>query len=180
VTYSQTVGHRKRLLAAPLFAAIAIAAAVPGPSLAAGSTGPGVYDPSSPAGDQYADPFERGRSAGGGDVAPAGGGAAGGGGNHASAPAVAATAPPALQASAVPAFGAGVTRRVAAGSPAAGSAAPSHAQVERAATDRVLAAREVGSVESSATGDLLLIGGVSAALVLGAALLAYLRRRSVP
>jgi hypothetical protein len=134
-----------------------------------------VYDPSSPAGDQYADPFERGRSAGGG----------GGGDRTApgSAPGMPATAPgtagpPTRQADAVAAFGAGVKPRFAEGSSTGGAPRRSHTGADRAAADRALAASEIKGVDSSATGDLLLLAAISAGLVLTAALLGRLRRRN--
>jgi hypothetical protein len=171
VAYSQKVGLRKRLLAASLSAGIVTALVGAAPSLATGPAATGVYDPSSPAGDQYSDPFERGRSAGGGGrVTPSGA-------PGASPLGVGAAGPPTRQASAVPAFGAGVTRRIAAGGRSGGSAARPRAGADRATADRALAAREIGGVDSSSTPDLLLIGGASAALVLGAALLGRLRRR---
>jgi hypothetical protein len=173
------VAHRKRLLAALLAAALASVFFAPAPSFAAGGAGEGVYDPSSPAGDQYADPFERGRSAGGGG---------GGGGGDSTAPnsapgtptpAAGTAGPPTRQANAVPAFGAGVTRRFAEGSSAGGAPTRSHAGADRAAAaDRALAASEIKGVDSSATGDLLLLAAISAGLVLAAALLGRLRRRN--
>jgi hypothetical protein len=171
VTYSHDVGHGTRPFAASL-AAIALALAAPAPTLATAPTGPGVYDPSSPAGDQYSDPFERGRSADGGDRSAAGGGPG------AAVPAAGAEAAPTRQADTVAPFGSGVTRRVASGGSDSGSAAPSRADARRAHADRVLAAQEIAGVDSSATGDVILIAAISAALVLGAALLPRVRRRS--
>jgi uncharacterized protein HemX len=46
--------------------------------------------------------------------------------------------------------------------------------------DRLLTKSELAAVDTSATGDLLLIAAVSSALVLGAGLLAWLRRRNLP
>jgi hypothetical protein len=161
------VGRPKCLLAASI--SLSIAAAIAGPVDAASAESQ-FYDPSSPAGAQYSDPLAQGRTAGGAHAHPG------------TAPEVA--APPSRPASSVGAFGEGITPRTARAGPgdngtgkadsgrAAGSDPPARDGVAASvAADRAVAARELADVGAYPTGDLLLIAGIAAMLVLGAAAL---------
>jgi hypothetical protein len=150
--------RRAARVLAPLSAALVAAVAAPAPSVAAGPSGPGLYDPSSPAGSQYADPFERGRTAGGAPAVAVPG----------SGPPTA--APPSRPASAVGAFGAGVTpRRAGAPRTAAPPAARRRVRARLIARDRALASSELAGIGAAPTGALLEIGGLAALVVLGVA-----------
>jgi hypothetical protein len=166
--------RRQRALAASACALTVAALWGAGPLATSATADTGVYDPSSPAGSEYADPFERGRSTGGGVTRENAGP-----GTRADA------APPSRPASAVEPFGVGITPRGPAGgdgTAAAGDrpAAKRRAAERRAAADRVLASREMSVVQSSPVRDVLGLSGGAAVLVLGAAALARLAARRRP